>query len=270
MDPFSGGMDPFSGGIMDNRSDTAPAVSDNLLRHDFQVIDRAMDLALETSSILNYEVRNIRSTEVSNEELHVSSLKEETWDSDYGFAPSNSIPHASIASNKQRSSYSDNQSLSKSVTVMVELNMLLFLVLLVDLKILMLVSSELVHQVSGNVLHLICHRQRSVMATTTTPIQVPFSARTASEDPCAAKTKGRLSSEASISHQIDRSDNYHATPPSLLAGINYSYETMLANADGNYHWLDRPPLGNITPHPARLIIYHLSVIYRLSCVLETS
>jgi hypothetical protein len=74
--------------------------------------------------------------------------------------------------------------------------MLLFLVLLVDLKILMLVSSELLHQVSGNVL--------------------------------------------------------------------------LANADGNYLWLDRPPLGNTTPPTARLIIYHLSVIYRLSCVLETS
>jgi hypothetical protein len=110
-------MDSFSGGIMDNRSDTAPAVSDNLLRHDFQVIDLAMDLALETVSILNYGVRNIRSTEVSNEKLHVSSLKEETWDSEYGFAPSNSIPQASIASNKQRSSYSDNQSLSKLVII---------------------------------------------------------------------------------------------------------------------------------------------------------
>jgi hypothetical protein len=40
-----------------------------------------------------------------------------------------------------------------------------------------------------------------------------------------------------------------ASPASmgLLAGINYSYGAMLANCDGNYHWLDRPPLGKASP-----------------------
>ena len=217
---------------MDNWSDTAPAVADNLLRHDFQVTDLAIDLALETASILNYGVRNISSTEVSNEELHFSSLKEATRDSENGFAPSNSSPQASIASNKQRSSSSDKHSLSKSVTVM---------------------ASELVHQVSGNFLQLQLHH--------------PFLVRTAaSKDPCVAKTKGRLSSEASISHQIDQSDSYPATSPALRADINYSYGTILANADGNYHWLDRPPLGNTAPPPARLIVCHPSSILHISSI----
>ena len=302
---------------------------DHLLRHDFQVSDLAIDLAQETAGILNYGIRNISSTEVSNEEqpllqLFPTSLKETTRDSDHGFPPSSSsssCPNPSAAASasasssssssdlhqhqqqqRQQSSCSEKQPLSKSVAVM---------------------ASELVHQVSDGFLKLL-------------PMQVPSFSRTASssssssaaaaalESPStaaatassSAKTKGGLASEnPPVSQQIDRSisgggggggapppsSGYPASPPaplhsscslgnlvglaaglaspasmSLLAAaaaginINYTYGAMLANADANYHWLDRPPLGNTTPllllllhtsrsiiHPSITIIYHV-------------
>ena len=234
---------------MDNNPGTASshAVPDNLLRHDFQVTDLAIDLALETASILNYGVRSINSTEMSNddEQLMFSSLKKTTWDFENIYTNPSTASVASSSDKQQRSIYSDNKEeeepFSKSVTD---------------------IASKLVHQVSNSFMKFI-PMQVVPSFSTRTALDIPSTTTTTAAAASTAtamkmKTIGGLSCETSVSQQIDRSDTY-LYPPALLADINYNYATMLANADGNYHWLDRPPLGNTS-----LLLFDSSSIYHLS------
>lgn len=239
---------------------------DHLLRHDFQVTDLAIDLAQETASILNYGVRNISSTEVSHEEngpqqMLLPSLKETARDSENGY-PNLSAASAS-SSDKQRSSCSDKHQhhpFSKSVAVMAS-NLMKLLPIQVP-------------SFSTTTTPSLSQRTTSASASSEAPSAVAAAAK--------AKTKAGLPSEdPPVSQQIDRSDSSGSAPPpssagypaspalhsscslgslvglaaglaspasmGLLAGINYSYGAMLANCDGNYHWLDRPPLGKVSP-----------------------
>lgn len=242
------------------------AVPDHLLRHDFQVTDLAIDLAQETASILNYGVRNISSTEVSHEEngpqqMLLPSLKEAARDSENGYPnPSAAAASSSSCSDKHQHQHP----FSKSVAVMASNFMKLLPIQVPSF------STTRTPSIS----------ERTASASSEAPSAVAAAAK--------AKTKTGLPSEdPPVSQQIDRSDSngsapssssagYPASPAlhsscslgslvglaaglaspasmSLLAGINYSYGAMLANCDGNYHWLDRPPLGNLRP---------LSSIYR--------
>jgi len=187
------------------------------------------------------------------------SLKEAARDSENGY-PNLSAASAS-SSDKQRPSCSDNHlhhPFSKSVAAM---------------------ASNFMKLLPMQVPSFSTARTPSISERTT-------SASASSDAPSAvaakAKTKTGLPSEdPPVSQQIDRSDSSGSAPPlsssgypaspalhsscslgnlvglaaglaspasmGLLAGINYSYGAMLANCDGNYHWLDRPPLGKASP-----------------------